>query len=201
LLQDFMDEYSFVELVTAAPTLRITHIPVVLDRTDSRYGKILGHIGRQNPQNQAIENGQTGVAIFRGPHGYISPGWAGKTTAVPTWNFAVVHATGPLRAVTEKGALRQLLARLVEKYERYQPSGYDFGKVPEDYVSSLMNGLLGFELKIELLEGKFKLGQDRSPEEKRELLEHLRRAPQWERPLLEFAASYFRRFPANPKGD
>ena len=95
LLHDFMDEYAFVDLVTSAPTLRITHIPVILDRTAGTYGKIMGHVSRQNPQSQAFDGRQTGVIVFRGPHGYISPTWYAKKEAVPTWNFAVVHATGP----------------------------------------------------------------------------------------------------------
>src|SRR5438270_1598492 len=98
LLHDFMDEFSFVDLVTVSPSLRITHIPVFLDRNGASYGTIHGHISRQNPQKEAIESKQTAVVVFRGPNGYISPTWYAKTgNVVPTWNFAVVHATGKLR--------------------------------------------------------------------------------------------------------
>src|SRR5215475_10815360 len=101
-LHDFMDEYSFVDLVTSAPDIRITHIPVVLDRTRGEYGTIFGHISRQNPQTAAFDGKQPAVIVFRGPHAYISPTWYTKTDVVPTWNFAVVHASGKLRAITEK---------------------------------------------------------------------------------------------------
>jgi transcriptional regulator len=191
-LHDFMDEYSFVDLVTSSPTLRITHIPVLLDRAAGGYGKIFGHIARQNPQSQTFDGRQTCVIVFRGPHGYISPTWYAKKDVVPTWNFAVVHATGRPRAVAEKTALHTLLARLIDKYEKYQGSGYDFSKLPESYVSSLMKGLVGFEMQIELLEGKFKLGQDWSGAVQQAVLEHLRQTARQERSLQDLSATFYK---------
>jgi len=114
-LHDFMDEYSFADLVTCTPTLRITHIPVILDRTMGAYGKIYGHISRQNPQSQAFDGSQVALLVFRGPYGYISPTWYSKADVVPTWNFAVVHASGRPSAVTDKSALHDLLAKLIDK--------------------------------------------------------------------------------------
>jgi transcriptional regulator len=161
LLHDFMDDYAFVDLVTSSPTLRITHIPVLVDRAPGNYGKILGHVSRQNPQSQAFDGRQTGVIVFRGPHGYISPTWYAKKEAVPTWNFAVVHATGRPAAITDKTALHKLLGRLIEKFEGTEGSGYDFSKLPESYVSPMLGGIVGFEMQIDSLEGKFKLGAQR----------------------------------------
>ena len=195
LLHDFMDEYSFVDLLTSSPTLRITHIPVLVDRTAGTYGKIFGHVSRQNPQSQTFDGRHTAVIVFRGPHGYISPTWYAKTDVVPTWNFAVVHATGRPQAVTETTALHNLLARLIDKYESYQGSGYDFSKLPENFVSALMGGIVGFEMPIELLEGKFKLGQERSEVDKQGVLEHLRQSARRERSLVDFTASFYKRPP------
>lgn len=193
LLHDFMDEYSFVDLITSSPTLRITHIPVILDRTAGTYGKILGHISRQNPQSQTFDGRHTGVIVFRGPHGYISPAWYAKTAVVPTWNFAVVHATGRPRAITEKVDLHELLVRLINRFESYQGSGYDFSKLPNSYVSSMMGGIVGFEMPIELLEGKFKLGQERSEADKQGILEHLHQGARRERSLYDLSASFYKR--------
>jgi transcriptional regulator len=193
LLHEFMDEYAFVDLVTSAPTLRITHIPVILDRTAGTYGKIFGHVSRQNPQSQAFDGRQTGVIVFRGPHGYISPTWYAKKEAVPTWNFAVVHATGRPAAITDKAALHALLGRLIEKFESTEGSGYDFSKLPESYVSPMLGGIVGFEMPIESLEGKFKLGQERSDADKQGLLEHLGQAKRRERSLHDFTASFYKR--------
>jgi transcriptional regulator len=192
-LHDFMDEFAFVELVTVTPTLRITHIPVYLDRTAGRYGTIHGHISRQNPQKNTFDGQQTGVIVFRGPHGYISPTWYAKTgNAVPTWNFAVVHATGTLRVVDGKKDLNELLTKLIAKFEKYEGTSYDFAKVDDTYKYGLMGGIIGFEMEVELLEGKFKLGQDRSEADRESLLKKLgeAKAP---RSLRDLTAAFYER--------
>jgi transcriptional regulator len=192
-LHDFMDEFAFVDLVTVSPTLRITHIPVFLDRSAGPYGTIHGHISRQNPQSATFDGRQSGVIVFHGPHGYISPTWYAKGgNVVPTWNFAVVHATGKLRPVDGKKELNDLLSKLIAKFERYEGTGYDFAKVDETYKYGLMGGIIGFELEIELLEGKFKLGQDRSPADKQSLLTKLGEAKK-PRSLQELTASFYKR--------
>jgi len=193
LLHDFMDEYAFVDLVTSSPMLRITHIPVLVDRAAGNYGKILGHVSQQNPQSQAFDGRQTSVVVFRGPHGYISPTWYAKKEAVPTWNFAVVHATGRPAAITDRTALHKLLGRLIEKFEGTEGSGYDFSKLPESYVSPMLGGIVGFEMQIESLEGKFKLGQERSDADKQGLLEHLGHTKRRERSLQDLTASFYKR--------
>jgi transcriptional regulator len=196
-LHDFMDEYPFVDLITAAPTLRVTHIPVILDRTAGAYGKICGHVARQNPQSRTLDGRQAGVIVFHGPDGYISPTWLADKNVVPTWNFAVVHATGRPRAITDKTSLHAMLARLIAKFESDQASGYDFSKLPDSYVASLMSGIVGFEMEIEALEGKFKLGQEHSEGDKQSVLEHLRQAAQRQRSLADFSAAFYRR--SSPK--
>ena len=191
-LHDFMDEFSFVELVTAAPQVRITHIPVWLDRTTGAYGRIYGHISRQNPQSATFDGEHSAVLVFRGPHSYISPTWYEKTDVVPTWNFAVVHATGRLKPIQEKRALHDLLARLIAKFESYQNSGYDFLKIPESYKYGLMEGIIGFEMEVEQLEGKFKLGQERKETDRAGVLRNLKSRKR-ERPIEELTASFYER--------
>lgn len=189
-LHDFMDEFSFVELVTASPEIRITHIPVILDRTAGTYGTIYGHISRQNPQSATFDGKHPAVIVFRGPHSYISPTWYGKTDVVPTWNFAVVHANGKLRPVAEKKPLHDLLATLIRKFENAGSSAYDFSKLPETYTSGLMTGIIGFELEIERLEGKFKLGQERSDADKEGVVRNLRSAKP-ARSMYELTAGFY----------
>uniref|UniRef100_Q01WQ5 Negative transcriptional regulator n=1 Tax=Solibacter usitatus (strain Ellin6076) TaxID=234267 RepID=Q01WQ5_SOLUE len=192
-LHAFMDEFSFVDLVTVSPSLRITHIPVWLDRSAGAYGTIHGHISRQNPQHEAFDGRQTGVIVFRGPHGYISPTWYAKSeNAVPTWNFAVVHATGKLRPVEGRKQLNDLLTKLIAKFESYEGTNYDFARIDEGYKNGLMGGIIGFELEIELLEGKFKLGQDRSQADRESLLKKLSEAKA-PRSLREFTSNFYDR--------
>ncbi len=191
LLQDFMDEFAFADLVTASPGIRITHIPTFLDRTTATYGTVFGHISRQNPQSQCFDGRQPAVIVFRGPHSYISPTWYTKPESVPTWNFAVVHATGRLKPVNDPKALHALLARLIAKFEG-PSSGYNFAKLPESYTNGLMGGIIGFEMQIDLLEGKFKLGQERSDADKQSILKNLASARP-ARSISEFTAAFYKR--------
>jgi transcriptional regulator len=192
-LHDFMDEFSFVDLVTANPTIRITHIPILLDRTVGPYGAIIGHISRNNPQQQTFDGKSQAVIVFHGPESYISPTWYAKTEAVPTWNFAVVHASGKLKPITDKTALHDLLAKLIHKFEgRYPQSTYDFGKLPDGYVYPMIEHIIGFEMQVDELEGKCKVGQERSEADKEGILKHLPSA--WREPsLAEFTAAFYER--------
>jgi transcriptional regulator len=193
LLLDFMDEYSFVDLITTTPELRITHIPCFLDRTLGKYGTIYGHIARHNPQSATFDGRHSAVIVFRGPHSYISPTWYAKADVVPTWNFAVVHASGKLKPIAERQPLHDLLARLIKKNESYVKSDYDFAKIPDDYKFGLMTGIIGFSMEIELLEGKFKLGQERSDGDRAGVLKNLQTSARHETSLHDLTASFYQR--------
>jgi transcriptional regulator len=191
LLHDFMDEYSFVDVVTTSPTLRITHVPVLLDRSAGAMGTLYGHISRNNVQIQAIEGRDAAVVVFHGPDAYISPGWYAKPSAVPTWNFATVHASGKLSPIEGKEATHNMLGKLIGKFEGRSGS-YDFNKLPADYVNGMMNGIMGFSMTIENLEGKFKLGQERSEADRAALLSHLESAKKG-RGIGEFTRTFYER--------
>ncbi len=190
-LHDFMDEFAFADLVTAGPTLRITHIPTVLNRSAAPYGTIFGHVSRQNIQSKSFDGVQPAVLVFRGPHSYISPTWYAKPEAVPTWNFAVTHASGRLKAITDQAALHSLLAQLIAKFEG-PGSAYNFAKLPDSYINGMIGGIVGFEMQIELLEGKFKLGQERSEADKQAIVKNLQTAKS-PRSIAEFTADFYKR--------
>ena len=196
-LHAFMDEFSFVDLVTTTPTLRITHIPSVLDRARGRFGTIFGHISAQNDQKKAIVGGERAVVVFRGPQGYVSPGWlvtpAGRT-GVPTWNFAVVHATGRMVPIDEPERKHALLATLIKKYEtKIGGTDYDFSTLPMDDVLTRMKGIQPFELAIESLEGKFKLFQERPEPDRQAMLPKLEVYK--ERSLTAFTEYFYKAAP------
>jgi transcriptional regulator len=196
-LHDFMDEFAFVMLVTTTPTLRITHIPSVLDRTQGRFGTLRGHISAQNPQKAAFDGTHQAVVVFRGPHGYISPTWyASRASVVPTWNFGVVHASGRPRPITDKDKAHTLLATLISRNERRVGSTeYDFAAQPREYVDRMMQGISPFEMEIESLEGKFKLGQERSEGDRNGVLTHLARGEYKERSLHDLTQAMYRNPP------
>ena len=196
-LHDFMEEFAFVMVVTAAPTLRITHIPSILDRTQGRFGTLRGHISAQNPQKAALDGTHEAVIVFRGPQGYISPTWySTQQSVVPTWNFGVVHALGRPRTITDKAKAHDLLATLIARNERRVGSTkYDFAAQPQEYVDYMMQGINPFEMEIEALEGKFKLGQERSAADRNGVLANLARGAYKERSLSELTQAFYKSHP------
>ena len=192
-LHDFMEEFSFVTLITTTPTLRITHIPSILDRTRGRFGTIRAHISAQNPQKAAFDGAHPAVIVFRGPHSYISASWyAVRQSVVPTWNFGVVHASGRPRLITDHDKAYDLLATLIRTNERRVGStGYDFAGQPKEYIDRQMQGISPFEMEIDALEGKFKLGQERSEGDRSGVLEHLQAGSYKERSLHDLTAAVY----------
>jgi len=196
-LHDFMEEFGFVTFVTTTPTLRITHIPSILDRTKGRFGTLRGHISAQNPQKTALDGTHQAVIVFRGPQGYISPTWyTTQTEVVPTWNFGVVHASGHPRAITDKAATHDLLATLIARNERRVGSTkYDFAAQPQEFVDRMMQGISPFEMEIEALEGKFKLGQERTEPDRKGVLTNLARGAYKERSLFDLTEAFYKSHP------
>jgi transcriptional regulator len=163
VLLDFIDRYAFATLVTVeggVPTAN--HLPLLLDR---ERDVLLGHVARANPQWRACDGVTEALAVFQGPHAYVSPSWYTVAPAVPTWNYAAVHVTGAPRAFDDEDRLADLLARLVAKYEspRAAPWTYD---PPEDYHRMQLRAIVEVELPLTRIEGKFKLGQNRGRDDR-----------------------------------
>jgi transcriptional regulator len=161
MLHELIRQYNFGILVTqhdGAPFA--THLPFLLQPERGPHGVLLAHMARANPQWRDFGDGEA-LAIFQGPHAYISPSWYESMPSVPTWNYAVVHVYGTLRIVDEHQELGVMLEQLVSYHEtpRAQPWPMD---LPTDYMERMMRAVVGFELQITRLEGKFKLSQNRS---------------------------------------
>lgn len=163
-LFDFVERHGFATLVSSgAAGLHVSHVPLIIERDGSGKVRLLGHVARANPQWQALEQAAQVLAIFHGPHGYVSPGWYASHPAVPTWNYAVVHAHGTARLMDE-AELHELLMTLSSKYESHRPRPWKMSGLPADFVSGMFAAIVGFEIEVERLEGKFKLSQNRPGE-------------------------------------
>jgi transcriptional regulator len=137
-----------------------SQIPFLLTRGNG--GMLLqGHIARANPQVADLDRGASVLAIFPGPHAYISPSWYEAGPAVPTWNYASVHASGTARAVTDRDWLRDLLDRLSTRHEARETAPWRMRDLPEAYLEAMLGGIVGLEIAVSRLEGKFKLSQNR----------------------------------------
>ncbi|PGE90135.1 transcriptional regulator [Bacillus toyonensis] len=145
-----------------------THLPLLLNRETLT---LYGHFARPNAQWKDSENQQV-LAIFQGPHSYISPSWYETDKAVPTWNYVAVHVYGELEVVEDKQELLNSLQDLVHKYEDPQ-STYSLDDVDPDYMAGLSKGIVGFKIKINKIEGKAKLSQNHSIERRNLVVEKL----------------------------
>jgi transcriptional regulator len=114
------------------------------------------------------------LTIFQGPHAYVSPSWYETELSVPTWNYAVVHAYGTPRVIEDSAALYDILKAVVQMYEAPFEQPWPFA-LPEDYVDKMMRAIVGFSISITRLEGKYKLSQNRPPEDQQRVVEALHR--------------------------
>lgn len=160
-LDAFMRQHSFATIVTQDSDLpHATHMPVLLDPERGPQGTLISHMARANPQWRHFANGMEVLVIFTGPHAYISPAWYVTQPAVPTWNYTAVHAYGIPRLVTEHDRFAQMLNELIEFYEAERPHRWQ-GTLPDEFRDGLMRGIVGIEIEITRIEGKFKLSQNR----------------------------------------
>ncbi len=159
-----MEQWNFTTLITpeAGGELQVTHLPLLLRRDAGRLGVLAGHMAKANPHWRAFDTSQESLAIFHGPHAYISPRWYSTDEAVPTWNYVVVHAFGMPRVVQEAEGMEAHLRQLIHYHEGTEPESWRPGKLSQETFAALMKAIVCFEMPISRIEGKAKLGQNRS---------------------------------------
>ncbi|MDE0205041.1 MAG: FMN-binding negative transcriptional regulator [Candidatus Tectomicrobia bacterium] len=163
-LQADMQRWNFATLITpdADEGPQVTHLPLLLDRGRGPFGVLAGHMARANPHWKAFGGSRESLAIFHGPHGYVSPRWYVSEIAVPTWNYVAVHAFGTPRLVEGSEAMVAHLNALIRYHEGTGTDSWRPDGLPPDTFAALLNGIVCFELPIARIEGKAKLGQNRS---------------------------------------
>ena len=178
VMRDLMVAHPLGTLVALGTSgLFASHIPMVLEDDGSQFGVLQGHIARANTQWRDIVPTVDALAIFAGHQHYISPNWYPGTKEhgkeVPTWNYAVVHAYGPLKVVEDERWLLTFLNKLTNIHEAGSPIPWKVSDAPEDFIKSLLNAIVGLELPIQRLEGKWKVSQNRTEEERKGVIEGL----------------------------
>jgi transcriptional regulator len=159
-LVDFMRSHAFATLVSSGEAgMHVSHVPLLVE-LDGDKVVLRGHVARANTHWESLEGARDVTAIFHGPHAYVSPTWYATHPAVPTWNYAVVHAHGKAR-LTEEAALHEIVTELSAHYEAGNKPPWKLSEQPAAYVSSMLGMIVGFEIEVERLEGKFKLSQNR----------------------------------------
>ena len=162
VLHEAMQRIGLATLVSlGSQGLIATHLPLVLDPSTGEFGTLFGHVARGNPHWRDKDDGVQTLAIFLGPQAYVSPSWyatkqeTGKV--VPTWNYLTVHAYGELTTYEEPTKLRAHVAQLTELHDQT----WAVSDAPADYVDGMLKGIVGLELRIARIEGKWKMSQNR----------------------------------------
>ena len=162
-----MQASPFALLTSAgAAGVQASHLPLLLAPDEGEFGTLYGHFARANPHWRDLQDDAEALAVFSGPDAYISPGWypakAEHGKVVPTWNYIAVHARGPVELIEEPERLLQIVSRLSDQHESGRERPWAVSDAPRDYLDSMLRAIVGFALPIRRLEGKWKLGQNRS---------------------------------------
>lgn len=166
VMHELMRQYPLATVIAStAAGLVADHIPLQVVLTDEKKGKLIGHVARANPLWQ-IDPETELLIVFQGAQCYISPNWyASKPSSggkvVPTWNYAVVHVRGKLRALHDAHEILPILNALTQRQESSQAHPWSVNDAPPDYIEKLLGAIVGFEIDIIHMQGKWKVSQNR----------------------------------------
>lgn len=179
VLHEAIRSAGLVTLVTTgAGGVDASHIPMLLDTEPAPLGRLVGHVAYANPQWRFPSDGVTALAVLLGPDAYVTPSWyASKRETgrvVPTWNYVAIHVHGTLHAFQDRERLLDVVTRLTERHEHLRPHPWKVSDAPPDYVDDMLKGIVGVELAITRIEGKWKASQNRSEADRRGVQEGMR---------------------------
>ena len=163
-----MKEAPLATLVRGGAELAADVLPLEVERVGDGW-RVAGHVARANPLWREAD-GQPVLALFQGPQAYVSPNWYpskfqhGK--AVPTWNYTMVQVHGTLRAIEDPAWLRAFVTRLTQRHEGGRAVPWHVGDAPPDYLDAMLKAIVGIEIEVTRVEGKFKLSQNRPAEDR-----------------------------------
>ncbi|MGI9462743.1 MAG: FMN-binding negative transcriptional regulator [Aestuariivirgaceae bacterium] len=156
---------------TTRDGLHATHLPFIIEQAPDSTVIINGHMSRNNPHWRAVAEPAETVALFQGPHSYISPGWyqtkAENGKVVPTWGYIAVHAHGRLEIIRDTEWLHAHVNALTDLHEAGRVEPWAVSDAPDDYIEVMLRGIIGVRLTVERLEGSWKLNQHRSQSDQR----------------------------------
>lgn len=178
ILHGLIREHPLGTLVTrTAKGLEANHLPFEVDPEPAPFGTLRGHIARGNPLWREASSGAEALVVFQGPSAYVSPSWyptkkeTGKV--VPTWNYVVVHAHGVPRFVDDRAWLRAFVERLTNRHEAGRADPWKITDAPPDYIDLQLGAIVGIELPLARLVGKWKISQNRPAEDRAGVVEGL----------------------------
>lgn len=171
LLHETIRRIAFGTLVTLGPDGLVgSHLPMLLDAEKGAHGTLTGHLAKANIQTKTEALDIEALAIFQGPEAYITPNWYATKQehgkVVPTWNYVAVHAYGKISFFEDADRLRDQVASLTDRHEATNAAPWALNDAPEKFVQSQLKGIIGFEIPISRMDGKWKLSQNRPAPDK-----------------------------------
>ena len=148
-----------------------THLALVWQDDGTPHGQLIGHVARANPHWNLFARGAPSLALFWGPHAYVSPTWYTPGPKVPTWNYVTVHAYGRPEIIAEAREVLEVLAKLAHVYE--SDDGWTLGALPAGNAEMQIRGIVAFRMKLEKVETKLKLSQNRDLEDRHRVIAKL----------------------------
>ena len=171
VLHQLIAAHPLGALVVATPGgLDANHVPFEVDPEPAPFGTLRAHVARANPLWRDAPPDAEALVIFQGPSTYISPAWyptkqeTGRV--VPTWNYAVVHAHGPLRFIDDRAWLRRFVEMLTNRHEAARREPWQVTDAPAEYIETQLGAIIGLEMPVRRLVGKWKTSQNRSAEDR-----------------------------------
>lgn len=166
VLHEFIADHPLGVLITHGDGgLDANHIPFELDTKTGSQGVLHGHVARANPLWTSVHDGDEVLVVFRGENGYISPSWYPSKhenhKSVPTWNYRIAHVHGTITVRDDERYVRGVVARLTRTHEAREAKPWKMTDAPPDYIDTMLKAIVGIEIHITRLEGKFKLSQNR----------------------------------------
>ncbi len=173
-IRTLMRDNSFALLVSSMDGKPfVGHLPFLIRESDGRIDQIIGHMANGNPQIESVREGQDLLAVFQGPHGYVSPSWY-EGPGVPTWNYATVHLYGAGEIITSSDEVHAMLENLTDHHETANGTQWTMESVSDGFVERMMTGITAFRLDVHDVQAKFKLSQNKSPRDQQHVIEQLR---------------------------
>lgn len=165
-----MRQTGLANLVTATRRGPVaTPLPLLLDDSEGEFGTLYGHVAKGNDHWRQEALGDS-LAIFMGPEAYVTPSWyatkAETGKVVPTWNYLTVHAHGPVEFFHDADRLFDIVTRLTDRHERSRPEPWRVSDAPDDFISAQLRGIVGLRMPIARLEGKSKMSQNRTVQDR-----------------------------------
>ncbi len=151
-----------------------THLPFSVDRMAGDQGALQCHMAKANPAWRSFETGEEVLCVFSGPHAYVSPTWYESAPMVPTWNYVAAHVYGVPKILETPDENQALLARLADGHEAVLGTDWRVHDLPQAYLDGMLKGIVGFEIPIFRIDGKFKMSQNRKPADRAGVIAGLR---------------------------